>query len=91
MAKEIELRELVKRTGKTGQFIKLIESRCTGCGRCVKICPMSIWGLRKNKAVIPPNYATKCVECGSCWVVCQSDAIDFSYPDGGTGVTWEHG
>ncbi|WXG44390.1 MAG: 4Fe-4S binding protein [Promethearchaeati archaeon SRVP18_Atabeyarchaeia-1] len=91
VTKEVDLRKLVRRVGETGEFIAYSESRCTGCARCVKVCPMNIWGLRKGKAVLSPDYRKKCVECGSCWVVCRSDAIDFSYPDGGTGVVWEYG
>nr|MDO8098661.1 4Fe-4S binding protein [Candidatus Njordarchaeota archaeon] len=89
--KQVELRKLVKRIGGTGEFIHLDESRCTGCGNCVRICPMNLWGLRKGKAVVSKDYFEKCVECGSCWLVCETDAVGFSYPRGGTGVTWEYG
>jgi ferredoxin-like protein FixX len=89
--KQVELRKLVKRVGGTGEFIRVDETRCTGCGSCVRICPMNLWGLRKDKAVVSRNYSEKCVECGSCWMVCKPDAIHFSYPRGGTGVTWEYG
>jgi ferredoxin like protein len=89
--KELELRALVKRTGETGEFIRQDKSKCTGCGKCAKICPMELWSMKKGKALIAKDYAKKCVECGSCWLVCNFNAIDFSYPKGGTGVTWEYG
>ena len=76
--KQVELRKLVKRIGGTGQFIRIDDSRCTGCGSCVRICPMNLWGLRKGIAVVSKDHAKRCVECGSCWLVCKPDAIDFS-------------
>jgi ferredoxin like protein len=88
---EIELRRLVKRVASKDDFIQHNRSLCVGCGKCVKICPMDLWVLRKGKARISKDYSEKCLECGSCWLVCKQDAIDFSYPKGGTGVTWEFG
>jgi ferredoxin like protein len=89
--KEIELRKLVKRISTRDDFIRHDRSRCTGCGKCVKICPMDLWTLKGGKARFSKKYTEKCLECGSCWLVCGQDAIDFSYPRGGTGVTWEFG
>jgi ferredoxin-like protein FixX len=89
--KEIDLRKKVKHVKGTGEFIRQDKARCTGCGRCVNICPMELWELKKSKAFISPDYTEKCVECGSCWLVCESNAIEFRYPEGGTGVIWEYG
>jgi ferredoxin-like protein FixX len=89
--KEQDLRELVKRVGETGDFLRSEESRCMGCGKCVKICPMSLWRVRKGKATLSSDYTEKCLECGACWMVCPKGAIDFRYPAGGTGVVWEFG
>jgi ferredoxin-like protein FixX len=91
LAEKNDLRKLVGRVGGTGDFIKHNASRCTGCMRCVKLCPMDIWGMREGKATLRPDYTKKCVECGACWMVCPTDAIEFRYPNGGTGVTWEYG
>ncbi|MGQ9723302.1 MAG: 4Fe-4S binding protein [Candidatus Jordarchaeum sp.] len=89
--KTVDLREMVKHVGVTGNFIKQDKARCKGCGRCVNICPMELWELRKNKAFLSEDFTEKCVECGSCWLVCESNAIEFNYPKGGTGVIWEYG
>jgi ferredoxin-like protein FixX len=50
------------RPGERGEFIQVIEERCTGC-----------------------------VECGACWNVCESDAVVFGEPRGGTGVKFAYG
>ncbi len=86
-----DFRSLVKHVGTSRDFIRQHAERCTGCGNCEKICPMSLWQVKKSKAVLASNYKEKCVECGSCWLVCKADAIDFRYPDGGMGVVWEYG
>lgn len=85
-ASEMGLRAvLIERGRKPG------DKASSGCGKCVKICPMDLWELRREKAKVSKDYAEKCLECGSCWLVCKFDAIDFSYPKGGTGVIWKYG
>ena len=49
--------------------------KCTGCGVCVKSCPVGIIGLVKGKASI---LRTLCEECGICAFVCPvPDLITF--------------
>ena len=86
-----ELKELVKRVGDTGEFIEVIKEKCNGCGKCALICPMSLWKIRKGKALIAGDYTGKCMECGSCWQICKRDAIDFRFPKGGSGIVVEQG
>ena len=73
----------------TRDFIRLDEERCTGCGNCAVVCPMDLWELRDEKAVLSGDYKGKCTECGSCFIACEEDAIDFTYPPGGTGVVFK--
>ena len=87
----IELERLSKHIPGTGDFIKIDQNKCNGCGICVRICIVNLWGLKNNVAVIRDDYKEKCLECGSCGQVCEPGAIDFSYPAGGTGVVFEQG
>ena len=49
------------------------EEACTGCGRCLKVCPAeAITGQKKEPHRIDPE---KCIKCGSCKEVCQFDAV----------------
>ncbi|MEJ2295228.1 MAG: hypothetical protein P8Y23_10725 [Candidatus Lokiarchaeota archaeon] len=32
-----------------------------------------------------------CMECASCWYVCEPEAIDFTWPLGGTGFRSDWG
>jgi len=45
--------------------------KCTGCGICVDICPVSTIELKDNKAVIGDD----CVGCGQCEQECPNEAI----------------
>ncbi|MDY6835003.1 MAG: NADH-quinone oxidoreductase subunit NuoF [Chloroflexota bacterium] len=47
--------------------------KCTGCTRCVRVCPQeAITGEKKEPHIIDTS---KCIKCGSCVEVCKFDAI----------------
>ncbi len=73
----------------TGDFIKVRSELCNGCGACIKPCFVDCFELRNHKSKIQ-SYET-CCECGACWFVCPENAIDFSWPKGGTGIIMKHG
>ena len=87
----INFKELVTRTGDTGDFIRIILNKCVGCRKCVIICPMDLWEIVDKKAHLADNYKELCLECAHCYSVCENDAIDFHFPKGGTGVIYKHG
>jgi NADH:ubiquinone oxidoreductase subunit F (NADH-binding)/(2Fe-2S) ferredoxin/NAD-dependent dihydropyrimidine dehydrogenase PreA subunit len=51
----------------------VIEEKCTGCQRCVSVCPTgAITGPRAK----PHNLdAAKCIKCRACYEICRFDAI----------------
>ncbi|MCE7740800.1 MAG: 4Fe-4S binding protein [Candidatus Heimdallarchaeota archaeon] len=75
--------------GETGEFIKVIEDNCVGCGECAKFCTRDVW--QPDGAIYRPVNLKQCVECGACWNVCEYEAVDFSEPKGGTGVRFSYG
>jgi ferredoxin-like protein FixX len=77
--------------GDTGDFIKYDESRCDGCGMCVIVCAPGLWSVKDGKARLAPRYGELCMECAGCWEICEREAIDFSYPAGGTGILIKYG
>jgi ferredoxin len=50
-----------------------IIEKCTGCGACVKQCPVkAISGEKKQRHSIREDY---CIECGACGRICPESAV----------------
>lgn len=73
----------------TGDFIQVDLEKCTGCANCVNVCLGDCWEIVERKARIK-TLAT-CMECASCWYVCDTGAVLFTWPKGGTGYRSEWG
>ncbi|MCZ2340201.1 MAG: 4Fe-4S binding protein [Bacteroidales bacterium] len=54
----------------------LWESTCTGCGDCVRLCPMECLALGAFHPWLP--RPADCVSCGLCVVVCSAQAIELA-------------
>jgi NADH:ubiquinone oxidoreductase subunit F (NADH-binding)/(2Fe-2S) ferredoxin len=51
----------------------VIEEKCTGCQRCVSVCPTgAITGPRAKPHSLDVN---KCIKCRACYEICRFDAI----------------
>lgn len=48
-------------------------ARCTGCERCVEICPTQALAQMNGKAML--LYAERCIYCTFCEDICPADAI----------------
>ncbi|MCM8796386.1 MAG: DUF362 domain-containing protein [Candidatus Omnitrophica bacterium] len=72
------------REGKLAQHSDLAPyvamEKCTGCGECVKVCPVSAISLKKNKSHIDNAI---CIGCATCIAVCPFSAIDVHWDKGG--------
>ena len=53
-------------------MMKIDTEKCTGCGFCVRDCPVDAVKMVKRKAVINDHW---CTHCGVCMRVCESDAV----------------
>ena len=73
-----------------GEFITYDQSKCNGCGACALVCSANLWAV-KDKAKLSPRYQELCLECAACYAVCENNAIDFRYPNGGAGIIIKHG
>ncbi len=56
--------------------IRVIADRCTGCTRCVKVCPVSAVTIVDGLAII----AEACILCGACVDACRFEAIVIERP-----------
>ncbi len=88
---DIHINDLVKRIPDTGDFISIDHEKCNMCGSCLIVCVANLWKKRENLVYIIDDYQSKCFECAACYQACESGAIDFHYPKGGTGVVFEKG
>ena len=53
--------------------LKFDQASCTGCGRCIEVCPHQVFALAAKQAIISDLDA--CMECGACTKNCPADAI----------------
>ncbi|MHA1130209.1 MAG: indolepyruvate ferredoxin oxidoreductase subunit alpha [Candidatus Helarchaeota archaeon] len=91
MEEKIDLKSLNVREGETGEFITHNPENCTGCGKCILICPVNLWKLENGKSKLAQDYKERCMECAACVSICEFDAISFIYPKGGTGIKYSFG
>ena len=47
-------------------------TKCVGCGKCVRHCPVHTIGLKKNTAQI---YHKNCIRCFCCQELCPKNAV----------------
>jgi len=53
--------------------ISIDPEKCTGCGACLKVCPVdAIMGEKKKPHQLE---AEKCVKCRACYEACKFDAV----------------
>ena len=59
---------------KNVSTLKLNPDQCTGCGRCIEVCPHSVFLITDRKSVIIDK--DRCMECGACVKNCSFKAIE---------------
>jgi ferredoxin len=53
--------------------LKLDEAKCTGCGKCLEVCPHAV--LSRDSGKVQVQARDKCMECGACAKNCPVEAI----------------
>ncbi len=70
--------------------ILLDEGLCQKCDLklCLYVCPAECYTLREDHVTF--SYEG-CLECGSCRIACDREAIRWVYPRGGSGICYHYG
>ncbi len=56
--------------------LSLNKNKCTGCKRCLEVCPHKVFGFNGGKAEILDRDS--CMECGACAANCPFGALEVS-------------
>ena len=54
-------------------MLELDPGKCTGCRRCIEVCPRGVFIIKAKKAVILNKDL--CIECGACAGNCEFNAV----------------
>ncbi len=67
--------------------IILSKEICRTCEHraCVQGCPANCYTFNEETGRLDVVYEN-CLECGTCYVICEKKAVDWTYPRGGYGV-----
>ena len=70
--------------------IRLKEKTCRQCSHrvCLYVCPAECFKERDGQISFSHEG---CLECGSCHISCGEEAIEWSYPRGHFGISYEYG
>lgn len=61
-------------------MISFQPERCTGCGSCVRLCPMGY--LTMADGVPRIRERRRCIGCGHCVAACPRQAVTLTFPEG---------
>ena len=53
----------------------LDDSRCTGCGMCLKVCPHAVFARAEGSHKVAIVRLDACMECGACQGNCADGAL----------------
>ena len=72
--------------------IRLKEEVCSGCVHrvCLYVCPAECYKFKEEEGKMHFAYEG-CLECGACRVACEKGGIEWDYPRGGFGVSFQFG
>lgn len=57
--------------------------------KAVLVCPAGLYSENEAGEVI--LSVDGCLECGTCWLACGSDLLEWNYPNSGSGVQFRFG
>ena len=81
----------VRRKEYKSSHIKLDPQLCEECSSriCTRICPAEVYEWDGVEGRVKIRYEN-CLECGSCWIACEMQSIEWSNPVGGRGIIYKN-
>ena len=81
LIKEFDIKSLAKRDKKDEILqvgtIVFDQTKCFGCGNCVKVCPTGFLSVdSRGKISLSKDETKKCISCGQCILHCSVGAIE---------------
>ncbi len=75
----------------TIKHITVNQEICKDCREryCLYVCPAQVYTLNKEGEI--ELDLDGCLECGTCKIACQRDALIWNYPRGGFGIQLKFG
>ena len=75
----------------TAPHIKIREGRETDSRleAAIRICPAGLYSKNDQGDIVLTTEG--CLECGTCRLICTTEVLEWSYPEGGTGVQFRFG
>ena len=61
------------------KIVYVIDTKCTGCQRCLKTCRYKALEIEKNeigRQFVVLKYPEKCTACRDCVIVCKFKALE---------------
>ncbi|WP_407309435.1 mercury methylation ferredoxin HgcB [Desulfosporosinus sp. SB140] len=59
---------------KNVSTLSMKSDKCTGCGKCLEVCPHNVFLMDNKKSTIA--YKDNCIECGACVKNCPFKALE---------------
>ena len=53
--------------------LNLVPEKCTGCGKCIEVCPHNVFAMENNRIFLADKNS--CMECGACAKNCPMSAV----------------
>ena len=73
------------------KHIKINREICKDCRErvCLYVCPARVYTLSADDEIELELDA--CLECGSCKIACEKNALEWDYPRAGYGIQYRFG